>query len=290
MLARVMKRWDEADRHFEGGLARARTLGAPTFIALNLLEHGRMLLARGRPGDDERAGELLHEAEVICDERKINGVLERVRMLRGRIEEPPPSASAFRRAGEYWTIVYEGDVLRMKDGKGLRYLARLLANPGVELHALDLVAAAGGQLRDEPATTTATQAVQDGMQVSRLGGVGAALDEQAKTAYRRRLAELEAELEQARAFNDPERAAVLDEERDALIRELTSALGLGGRDREVASPSERARVNVTRSIRTSIARIEAHSPALGGHLAATVRTGTFCAYMPPPGSRPTWRF
>ena len=36
----------------------------------------------------------------------------------------------FRQEGEYWTVVFEGSVVRLRDAKGLRYLARLLAHPG----------------------------------------------------------------------------------------------------------------------------------------------------------------
>jgi hypothetical protein len=39
-------------------------------------------------------------------------------------------------------------------------------------------------------------------------------------------------------------------------------------------------VNVTRSIKNAIRRIEGHSPALGHHLGASIRTGTFCSYDP----------
>jgi hypothetical protein len=131
--------------------------------------------------------------------------------------------------------------------------------------------------------------VQAGIHVSRLEAPAAALDAQAKAAYRCRLAELEGDLDQARAFNDPERVAMLDEEMDALRHELTAAVGLGGADRRPGAPSERARVNVTRSIRTSIGRIQTSSPALGGHLTTAIRTGTFCAYLPAPGDRPAWR-
>ena len=291
MLAATMSRWEEAERHFEAGLALCRSMRAPTFVALNLSEHARMLLARAGPGDRQRALELLREAEAICTDRGINGVLERVLSDKARVRQPAQPESLFRHEGEYWTIAYAGDVFRMKDGKGLRYLAQLLAHPGVELHALDLVAASCERARDEPATAiTAAQMARDGMRVSRLAGAGAVLDAPAKTAYRLRLVELEAELEQARAFNDPERRVLLDQELDALKRELAAAVGLGGRDRELGSPGERARVNVTRSIRSSIARIEDNSPALAGHLTEVVRTGAFCAYLPAPASRPAWRF
>ena len=47
----------------------------------------------------------------------------------------------FRREGEYWTIAYEGLVFRVRDTKGLRYLALLLRDPGRRHPARDLLAA-----------------------------------------------------------------------------------------------------------------------------------------------------
>ena len=115
------------------------------------------------------------------------------------------------------------------------------------------------------------------------------LDAQAKEAYRRRLQELGEDLQQARDWNDPERVARLEEEIDALTDELASATGLGGRDRELPSPGERARVSVTKAIRAAIKSIERQSPALGAHLAAAIRTGRFCSYAPPGEAPPQWR-
>jgi len=65
----------------------------------------------------------------------------------------PTTGCAFRREGEYWTIVYEGAVLRLRDAKGLQYLAHLLACPGERLAAADLVATtapAGGEVSTNP--------------------------------------------------------------------------------------------------------------------------------------------
>src|ERR1700676_3648623 len=47
----------------------------------------------------------------------------------------------FRREGEYWTVGYAEKAFRLKDSKGLGYLAHLIRHPGVEFHVLDL---AGG--------------------------------------------------------------------------------------------------------------------------------------------------
>jgi catechol 2,3-dioxygenase-like lactoylglutathione lyase family enzyme len=49
----------------------------------------------------------------------------------------------FRREGEYWTVVFDGAVVHLRDAKGLRHLARLLADPGREFHTVDLEAADG---------------------------------------------------------------------------------------------------------------------------------------------------
>ena len=109
------------------------------------------------------------------------------------------------------------------------------------------------------------------------------IDERAKTAYRRRLAELRRELEESEAWADLERAARIRAEIDVLTAELARAVGLGGRVRRAGSPAERARVNVTRAIKAAISHIGQQSPALCRHLEHRVCTGTFCVYLPDPG-------
>jgi hypothetical protein len=114
------------------------------------------------------------------------------------------------------------------------------------------------------------------------------LDLRAREAYRRRLRELEEDLEEARAWADPERAARAQAEIDALTGELARAAGLGGHGRSLATPAERARVSVTKATRAAIRTIARHNPALGDHLAASVNTGRFCSYAPPGEAPPTW--
>src|SRR5260370_35970383 len=50
----------------------------------------------------------------------------------------------FRKEGEDWTAAYGEISFRLKDRKGLGYLAHLLRHPSVEFHVLDL---AGGLAR-----------------------------------------------------------------------------------------------------------------------------------------------
>ncbi|HEX8158164.1 MAG TPA: hypothetical protein VF526_12340, partial [Solirubrobacteraceae bacterium] len=192
--------------------------------------------------------------------------------------------SAFYRRGDIWTIGPPGRQIQLRDAKGLTHIARLLAAPHVEFHALDLVA--GPQARHSgPAIATDT-----GIEIRARGAsdVGPVLDSQAKTAYRARVTELQEEIDEAETFNDPERAARAREELAFLARELAGAVGLHGRDRKTGSDAERARVNVTRAIRTALRRITDHDKQLGRQLGTAIRTGTFCVYEPPHGENPAW--
>jgi hypothetical protein len=150
------------------------------------------------------------------------------------------------------------------------------------------VAAVQGPAAGTPPDRRRSDALQAGLTPSRLDDTVPLLDAQAREAYRRRLGELEDDLEQARSWADPERAARAEAEIDALVDELARAAGLGGRDRAAPSPAERARVSVTKAIRNALKTIARHSPALGDHLAASVHTGRFCSYAPPGEAPPAW--
>jgi hypothetical protein len=206
----------------------------------------------------------------------------------GTVAAPEASPNVFRHEGEYWTVVFDGAVVRLRDAKGLRHLARLLAQPGREFHAVDLEAADG---RPGPTAPVGPRGrASDGELTVRrdLGDAGVLLDGTAKAAYQARIEELRAELEEAEAFHDPARATKARQELEFLVAELARAVGLGGRDRRAAAHAERARLNATRAIRAAMVKLARANPALGRHLAATVRTGRYCAYLPDPRAPITW--
>ncbi len=236
-------------------------IGAPYEAALSRAGLADALRASGR---EHRAALELEAARTVLDR------IEAERTTHERDTGAERRAAAehdiFRREGDYWSVVFAGRTVRVRDLKGIRYLVRLLADPGRDFHVLDLVAAESGQ----------PVAVERG----RPGDAGEMLDARAKDAYRRRLAEIEDDIEHARALDDTAREAQADTERDFLVRELSRAVGLGGRDRRAASTSERARVSVTRAVRQAMVRVGEHHPELGEHLDRTIRTGTYCAYIP----------
>jgi tetratricopeptide (TPR) repeat protein len=129
-----------------------------------------------------------------------------------------------------------------------------------------------------------------GINITGLGDAGEMLDEQAKSAYRRRLSDLSEELEEAKEQENVERAERVEQEIDALTRELSRAVGLGGRDRRAGSASERARQSIGKSVKTVLERIAQNDAALGDIFSRCIRTGTFCSYQPDPVSPIVWEF
>src|SRR5258705_388927 len=80
-----------------------------------------------------------------------------------------------------------------------------------------------------------------------------------RSGYKERLDDLRAELDEAERFNDGERASRARREIEFLTDELAKSAGIGGRDRRAARASERARVNVTRTIAAVMKKIAASS-------------------------------
>jgi tetratricopeptide (TPR) repeat protein len=201
-----------------------------------------------------------------------------VRSGMGDTERKP--ANIFRREGDYWTLAFEGTVSRFKDKRGLQYLAYLLANPFKQVHSLDLATGLGTKREGTTAGSSTDSSVGEGLQARPLGDLGPALDAKARNDYKRRLAELKEELEQAEAFHDLGRVTILRRELDELTSYLTAASRPGRGSRLGGSYSERARVSVRNNIVTAVRTIRTHNDALGRHLSNAVRTGTFCSYTP----------
>jgi hypothetical protein len=174
----------------------------------------------------------------------------------------PETVNAFEKQGDAWTLVYRGRSIRLRDSKGLGYLAMLVAAPYRDVHVADLV---GLGVRESAGLRSAG---------------GPAIDAQAREAYRHRLKDLESERDEARDWGDLERAARAEEEISFLTDELAAAYGIGGRPRRPDDPTERMRKAVTNRIRHTVAKIGSVHPELGRHFGNSVRTGTYCSYAP----------
>jgi tetratricopeptide (TPR) repeat protein len=252
VIAGSLERWDEAMAHFDTALAVDRGMGAAPYVTFTERDREKVLRARGGG----------RSAPAVAPPARRAGA---------------PRACTFRQEGAFWTVAWDEAVVRLKDTRGLRYLAHLLARPGQEVHVLDLVAAAHA----EPGQAARRHLAS--------ADAGMALDATARAAYRRRLADLRDELEEATAYGDLGRTDRLRAEMDFLAEQLASAMGIGGAARRVGGPSERARSAVTQNIRSTLKRLVQAAPALNEPLARRIRTGVFCAYEPDPSRPVAWQ-
>jgi hypothetical protein len=277
-LARLCGRTEDAERHFETAIRLARRMGSLPIVARaqSMLASLRLSL---HPDEDEavRISAMLAEAGQCAQQLGLADVTARVARLSARLTRGRPepeiargAAPAFRCEGEVWTVRFGGRDLRLRDGKGPRYLATLLAAPGRELHVFELAGAA-------PATEVGVAAA-DGLT---LGGPGGALDDapdaRARREYRERLDDLRAELEEAEQMCDGGRAERIRGELEALTFQLAQQFRGHVRTR---GPAETARKAVTKVLRTQIGKLLELHPSLGEHLRDSMRMGTFCSYVP----------
>jgi len=213
------------------------------------------------------------------------------------LSEPKPQGShegksragIFARVGEVWTIGLDDKGLPFRDLKGFHYIERLLQHPGQEFHALDILrepAAAGGREEASKADLLSNPSIH----IEGLGDAGEMLDARAKEEYGHKLRELREELEEHREKGNEEGVDEIENEIDFITREITRAVGRGGRDRRAGSAAERARLNVTRAIRTALEKISEHDRPIAELLDRSIRTGIFCRYVVDPNSPIAWRF
>ena len=273
LLADVQEDYETAERHYFDALDAHRRAGALPYLAHTQREYAAMLLRWGREGAEGEAFALLDEATDTYRRLGMAPYLAMAEALRGGRAD---GDDRFQREGQYWTMSYEGKTVRLNDSKGVRTIALLMRVSPREVHVLDLIAESGtGDAR----TPSQAEMIQTGL-TGRPGDAGEVLDAQARSAYKKRIAELEGDLEEATALGNEERAAQARAELDFIAAELASAYGLGGRTRSAADPVERARKTVKARISRSINAIGKEHPALAHHLQRSITTGSFCSYQP----------
>jgi len=223
-------------------------------------------IAQGRPAGPEEAVRHLMDANPFAREADAAFLLEGLALaglptgqpaaLPRPVSRPVGATARLARSGALWEADFAGRRVVLPDSKGCADLAVLLASPRERVHCMELA----GRLVE--------------------GDSGVAMDAKARAACQRRIQDLQAEIAEAERHNDFARTERLGEELDAVIEQLSAAVGLGGRGRKLGDPAEKARTAVTWRIRSAIRKIAEAHPPLGRHLEASIRTGAFCAYQP----------
>jgi hypothetical protein len=259
LLATQLGLLDEAAASLQQAIAFAEGSGALPCLALSLEAASRALSLRQAPGDREKASACRARAQAIAARLGMSGTLSR--------RVAAPARWSLQRDGEDWLLQAGPEHTRLRDSRGLHHLRALLAAPGSDITALDLAADGPGLAASD---------------------AGPLLDDTARDAYRHRIRRLDSELAAADRTGDSASARRIHDERHALAGELRRATGLAGRPRRAPADAERARVNVTRTLRAAIARIARAAPIAGAHLDSSVRTGIVCRYQPAPGGPDRW--
>ena len=226
-----------------------------------------LILCMNRVPDDagwqgERAVVSLSEFDWLDGDR--SALLEKVTEMLGEYPRSPDLTQqrVFRKEGDFWSIRFEGKTMRLKDGKGAKYLSYLLNEAGRDFSASDLI-----------------QAVSGNPQVTVRSSAGEALDDQAMREYKATAESLQSEIEEARKFNDAGRVERLQNEMDWLAGQITAATGLGGRRRYAGDTLESARKAVSMAITRAITQIRKIDQGLGDHLNKHVARGAFLSYQ-----------
>ncbi len=261
----------------EAALDRLPPAGVPLLRATLLIELVRLHVQAGNRAaatvEAGRAMAALADLDVVLRPDDA-ALLERVARL---ANSPSPRRATLSREDRCWVVSFGDLRCRLAETKGLRYVAELVANPGVERHTLDLVDRVEGVGAGDGAVDRRA-----------LGDAGELVDAKARTAYRHRIEALRAEIDDALDAGTENRAEKLQAELDELVAHLAQAFGLGGRSRRASSTVERARLNVTRAIRAATARVTEALPDAGPILDLRLRTGIYCAYEPEEGDEVRW--
>jgi tetratricopeptide (TPR) repeat protein len=299
-LSALLGRHDQAAAHFDRALAISQRMRARPWRARTRHAYACMLMARREPADLDRARTLLDDARRTAESLQMPVLLERIAAA---VAELPPQlarpataptkasrgsvrvtlaalGAVFRDEGQFWACDYGGRSVTLKNTKGLRYLLYLLQHPNWEILALDLAVQVSNGAAD---TTGALDRERLASMTSRSDvGFGAILDPTAKAAYRKRVEELRSEITEAERFSDVGRMEKAREEMEYIGDQLRAATGIGGRDRPHGSLAERARLTVTKGVRSALQMLAELDPELGHYLTACIKTGTYCSYTPPP--------
>jgi len=170
--------------------------------------------------------------------------------------------NVFRLRGQGWRVRYGGgDEFVLLRQKGADHLHRLLARPTVPLDADD-----GTPTGESEQTET---------------------DRAALVACKKRVDELDEEIENGRAEGDTVRVEIAIKEKEELLARLKADTRLGGKLRKMGGQSEKKRKAVGNALKRVLDLIAEFDSVLAAHLAEHLTIGSDPVFSPPAGV--VWR-
>jgi hypothetical protein len=256
LAARTVGDLDLAVTHLEAAIAADLSIGHRPAHAMDCATLAEVLVQRARPDDERRAAALLDEA--IAEAHRCGMAAHAARWSAGPARKAVGALVRCRREARSWKISVDDRTARVPHSVGMGYLATLIDRMGEAIPAIELASGHTWTLRGcrpEPV-----------------------LDARATASYRRRIEELQQELEEAEEAGDPCRADRARHELEQYLEELARATGFAGASRPFDDEAERARLSVHKAIKRALERISAADRIVGDELRARVLTGIRCEF------------
>jgi hypothetical protein len=174
------------------------------------LEAVHAALSRVKPPDIDAM-----EAEMGEELHRARGLYRRAEALLQATADDQPTYQ-FKREGQIWVVRHGKEFGQFKDLVGMKYIAKLLACPNQLIPALELTGGENYDRRNALEETVGYEETHDddGKFSYRTGfGRQDTLDAQAKIAYKKRLDDLDQEIEEAKRNRDIGRSDKLQKER-----------------------------------------------------------------------------
>jgi hypothetical protein len=248
---------DEAVAQLEAALVADLSVGHGPAHVMDSMALADLLDRRREGGDTTRAAAVrtaaIAEARRYEMDARAHGWAEAVDASRS-----PPAVSC-ERVGPDWHVRVDVRTAVVPHSVGITYLAALVARGGEQIPSLELASGHALTLRG-----VAPEPV---------------LDERAKAEYRRRIEELQNDIDVAEVDADLERAARARIELDRYLGELTRATGLFGRTRTFDDDAERARVSVTKALNRALSQLERADASVAGEIRSRLVTGVRCTFL-----------
>lgn len=205
---------------------------------------------------------------------------------------PVPSQYEFRLDGGVWVVRFEDERGQFTDSKGFRRIARLLADQGrtvfaLELDGSDALSSASRSVR-RPDEFEEGEGDADGCSVAPCGDSALpTFDREALGAIYSKRAELRAKIDQAGADNNFAIQQELQEEVDKLDAQLKREVGLGGKARSIQNDAGKKAADAVRNsinrVYTNLSNAKPPLKRLTKHLKKNIQqSGSTLCYNPQP--------
>lgn len=189
----------------------------------------------------------------------------------------------FYKEGDFWSISYAGETIKLKDTVGLNYIYHLISNPNKGIYSSNLIRIVQVipiESNSEHSNMSLAQLTEYNLYPSEQKDVGDLIDVDAIEEYKKRLYEIKEDKEKAQKNDKFEELEQLEAEEDFIAKELKNVIDKNGHSRKFNTQGERDRQSVSKAIHRSLKKINKSHKKLATHLSGSLLIGKYISYKP----------